>query len=562
MPRLPPLPPRFAAVRVLTTESTGPTVLARDRQLDRLVAIKLVDVIHASDPEAAARFEREAQAAASVSHPNVVDVFDYGSHAGVRYLVFRHIEGSTLRSYLDQRGRLDAGEATRVVGQILAGLGAIHAAGFVHRHLSPETIIVGDDGLLRITEFSFAAAPADCRPTMRALSLSAPAYLAPEQSFGNAACPATDLYAVGVILFEMLTGEPPFPLGASPVLAFARAAAPPPMADAAPGVAVPSALEAAVKRALDPNPDDRFRTSAEMAEAVLSSPVEQPDAVPVDPATPVVPERSVRRVSPTQPPRITGPAAWLDLAIPVLLAALIAAIIGGAARLRQDDGPPQASAQAVSTIARSTATPNRAHLAASVETPTPAPAAPTPTEGLHAILAATKLPDAAPSPTATKATKRERKSTSTGSAAIAMTFTMSDWRGGYAGNQTWYGRPWIAIYGAQSAYPRATLDFSLKNAPSGEATLTLDGLDDEWAGNVAISVTVNGVSVYEADSPFVSWNGQGRGENARWTAHAFEIPAGMLRAGDNQIVVANLEPVANFGTAPYVLLSDASLTVP
>jgi hypothetical protein len=188
---------------------------------------------------------------------------------------------------------------------------------------------------------------------------------------------------------------------------------------------------------------------------------------------------------------------------------------------------------------------------------------------LHAILAATKLPAAeptsTPSPAATNSPKRKKKPSPTPTVATSSfdeSFSVSDWSGAFSGNQSWYGRPWVAIYGAQSQYPHATLAFSLDDAPVSSATLTLDGLDDEWAGNVEIEVTVNGVAIFSGPSPFSSWDGQGHGENAAWSSCPFEIPQGVLQAGENQIVVANLEPAANFGTGPYVLLSDATISAP
>jgi hypothetical protein len=148
-------------------------------------------------------------------------------------------------------------------------------------------------------------------------------------------------------------------------------------------------------------------------------------------------------------------------------------------------------------------------------------------------------------------------------AAAAVAFGAEDWAGGYyRGDALAYGRPWVAVYGASSAYPRAALTFALDAAPGGPATLTITGLDDEWAGSVPITLEVNGRQVFAGPSPFASWDGVGTGEGAAWTAVAFELPAGLLGAGRNEVAVANLAPAANFGAPPYVLLAEAGLEVP
>jgi hypothetical protein len=141
-------------------------------------------------------------------------------------------------------------------------------------------------------------------------------------------------------------------------------------------------------------------------------------------------------------------------------------------------------------------------------------------------------------------------------------FSAADWQGGYfRGDAEWYGRAWTAIYGAQSPHPRASLTFSLAAAPRDPATLTITGLDDEWAGNNPIVIAVNGVEIFAAPSPFVSWDGVGHGEQAGWTAIPFTVPASLLHEGANEIALANQAPSASFGSPPYILVSDAVLEI-
>jgi S1-C subfamily serine protease len=143
-----------------------------------------------------------------------------------------------------------------------------------------------------------------------------------------------------------------------------------------------------------------------------------------------------------------------------------------------------------------------------------------------------------------------------------LVFRAEDWRGGlYRGDGDWYGRPWVAVYGAQSEYPLAALTFSLDSSPIGEATLYLTGLDDELPANARIDVAMNGASLYTGSSPFANWDGNmaNQAADASWTQANFSVPVGLLVAGTNELTVANLEPSANFGVPPWVLLGDAVL---
>lgn len=138
----------------------------------------------------------------------------------------------------------------------------------------------------------------------------------------------------------------------------------------------------------------------------------------------------------------------------------------------------------------------------------------------------------------------------------------SDWEGGwYRGDGEWYGRPWVALYGRNGDYSSAWLHIQIDVVPLEEATLFLDGLDDDWAGTNPIAVEVNGTIIFAGPSPFPNWDGAVPGSSAEWGQRAFAIPTGLLNAGRNTIVVTNLEPGANFSTPPYVLLSDVVIRV-
>jgi hypothetical protein len=148
-------------------------------------------------------------------------------------------------------------------------------------------------------------------------------------------------------------------------------------------------------------------------------------------------------------------------------------------------------------------------------------------------------------------------------AGTRISFAAEDWEGGYyRGDSQAYGRPWVALYGASSAYPRARLSFRLDADAVGETLFTVTGLDDEWTAPNEIRLEVNGAPVYTGPSPFPNWDGVGNGANAAWTGVSFTLPPGMLSAGRNTIEIANLTPGSNYNAPPYVLLADASLQIP
>jgi hypothetical protein len=143
---------------------------------------------------------------------------------------------------------------------------------------------------------------------------------------------------------------------------------------------------------------------------------------------------------------------------------------------------------------------------------------------------------------------------------FAFRFGAADWQGGfYGGDAKWYGRTWTAVYSADSSNPRATLTVYLSALPQAPATLTVSGVDDEWAGNNPISITVNGVEIFSGPNPFANWDDEGLGEGDVWSQASFAVPAGLLHEGANEITLANLSQSAKFSSSPYVLVSDAIL---
>jgi len=206
---------------------------AHDEVLDRTVAVKLLHPHLAHDPAFLERFRREARAAAALNHPNVVGVHDWGEGEDGAYLVLQLVEGLSLREVLRHRGRLDPGEALAVLGPAAAGLAAAHAVGLVHRDVKPENLLIGRDGTVRVTDFGLARAAASTTSTFEAdVLVGSPHYLSPEAVDGQRLDARADVYALGIVLFECLTGAPPHERETPLLTAMAHASTPVPLPSA------------------------------------------------------------------------------------------------------------------------------------------------------------------------------------------------------------------------------------------------------------------------------------------------------------------------------------------
>ena len=193
---------------------------ARDRVLDRTVAVKLLPAEMASDDQAADRLQREARSAARLNHPRIVSVFDAGLANGTPYLVMEYVEGRTLAEELADHGHLAPERATSIAAGIAEALTAAHAAGVVHRDVKPANVLLVDGDEVKVADFGIArAAEEDTITNPSAVVGSAP-YLSPEQARGESADARSDLYGLGVVLYEMLVGRPPFEADSPVAMAF------------------------------------------------------------------------------------------------------------------------------------------------------------------------------------------------------------------------------------------------------------------------------------------------------------------------------------------------------
>jgi serine/threonine protein kinase len=296
--------------------------LGHDSELDRPVAIKVLAENLTGHETFRRRFLREAQLAARLSHPNVVSVYDAGEQADGRpYIVMEHVDGETLADVLRKRGPLPADEAATLAAQACRGLAHAHAAGLVHRDVKPQNLLLRRDGTLKVADFGIARAAEGTALTEAGTVLGTAAYLSPEQALGQEATPAADVYSLGAVLYELLTGRPPYELESLADLAAKQAeGAITPVSELAAGI--PGRVEDAVMRSLARNPAYRPASASELAR----------ELEPAETAT-----------APLRRPRRDRRRLWIALAGVLVLAAIL---LGIALATRGSGGKPPAKPRA------------------------------------------------------------------------------------------------------------------------------------------------------------------------------------------------------------------------
>src|ERR1700736_6409284 len=246
---------RYKILSRLGTGGMADVFLAQDEQLGRKVALKLLHRRFAEDPGFVERFRREAQAAAGLQHPNVVSVYDRGEYDETYFIAMEYLPGRSLKQLIRQEAPLDPVRAIDIAIQILKAARFAHRRGIIHRDLKPHNVIVDDSDHAKVTDFGIARAGASDMTETGSIMGTAQ-YLSPEQAQGHPVNASSDLYAIGVVLYEMLTGKVPFD-GESPVTIALKhvSEAPAPLLHLNPGI--PPELEHVVMWALNKNPADR-----------------------------------------------------------------------------------------------------------------------------------------------------------------------------------------------------------------------------------------------------------------------------------------------------------------
>lgn len=255
---------RYELRSVVGSGSVADVWVARDHQLGRDVAVKLLHVRLASTPSATHRFAREARAAARLSHPNIVAVFDVGDADGRPYIVMEHVEGESLEE-LSRRGDLPVEQALDIVAEAARGLHHAHEHGLVHRDVKPANVLVSDDGQVKVGDFGVAHALSAETTAQTSSLVGTAAYVAPEQATGGPVDRRSDVYALGCVLYELLAGRRPFS-GSTPLAVAYQHAHEPPTAPSELLGAGPGVYDGVVLRALSKQPDDRHPTAEAFAD--------------------------------------------------------------------------------------------------------------------------------------------------------------------------------------------------------------------------------------------------------------------------------------------------------
>ena len=324
--------------------------LARDELLGRRVAVKALHSDLAGDEKLRARFRQEAIAAAGLSHPNIVATYDTGEDDGLAFIVMELVEGESLRQLLDRNGALDVRVSVEIARQVSAALEAAHRNGIVHRDVKPANVLVPNEGPVKVTDFGIAKATGgDGDFTRTGMVVGTARYLSPEQVQGQPTDARTDVYALGLVLYEMLAGRPAYQGDSEMSTALARLTGPPaPLGSVRPDV--PAGLVAVLDQALQPDPAHRIPSAAAFGQLLERG----PDAMPPRPrpaatATPTPAPARSRPVEPTRTQAQPRPAprsapkrkrrgGWLRVVAFVVFLALLGVAAGLlTARLLDDD---------------------------------------------------------------------------------------------------------------------------------------------------------------------------------------------------------------------------------
>jgi beta-lactam-binding protein with PASTA domain/predicted Ser/Thr protein kinase len=304
--------------------------LGTDTVLGRTVAVKVLAPQFADDDGFVMRFRREAQAAASIGHPHIVSVFDTGSDDGVHFIVMEYVEGRTLAEILVGGGRILPDRAIDIAMDVCRALEAAHAQGVIHRDIKPGNIMLDPRGDVKVTDFGIARVTTTADTVAQtAAILGTASYLSPEQAQGQPVDGRSDIYSLGCVLYEMVTGRPPF-LGDSPVAVASKQVLEQPTPASRLNADVTADLDAVILRALAKNPANRYQSAEEMRadleRAKRGLPV---DATPLLPAgaTQVLdrsPAHATEVLPPTEPERRTN---WVPIVVTLVLIALLGGLL-------------------------------------------------------------------------------------------------------------------------------------------------------------------------------------------------------------------------------------------
>ncbi len=274
---MPPIAGRYEIREHIATGGMASVYKTWDHHVGRIVAIKVLRSLDKNDQRAVERFRREARAAAALAHPNAVTIYDFVEEQGQYFLVMEYIHGPTLKELIRQRGPLYARETLEIAAQVCSVLQVAHARGFIHRDIKPQNIMLVEDSessstisngiWVKLTDFGSVRVAEEAGLTNSGIVLGTADYLSPEQARGDPLTASSDLYSLGVVMFEMLTGRPPFVGPTAVSIAMQHASANPPLLRQF-NPHIPSTVEQVVMHTLAKEPEDRFHSAKEMQQAL------------------------------------------------------------------------------------------------------------------------------------------------------------------------------------------------------------------------------------------------------------------------------------------------------
>lgn len=254
---------RYTIISCIGQGGMADVYKAFDTILNRVVAVKVLRSKLSDDPMTLVRFQREAYAASKLSHPNIIDIYDVGEYDGLHYIVMEFIRGRTLKELVAQRGSLDVREAVSIMKQLTSAVKAAHNSNIIHRDIKPQNVLVKDDGTVKITDFGIAVANDSVQLTWNNAVMGSAHYLAPETAQGHEPGPGIDIYSLGIVFYELLTGDVPFKGKTPTEIALQHLRKP------LPGVRsynpdIPQSVENIVLRAAAKDPEERYQSAEEM----------------------------------------------------------------------------------------------------------------------------------------------------------------------------------------------------------------------------------------------------------------------------------------------------------
>lgn len=330
---------RYLLEERIASGGMGTVFKALDQRLGRTVAFKVLKPELAHDDRSVERFRREARAVAALAHPNIANVYDYGEDRGSHFIVMELAPGKDLARVLEAEAPLSPERTARIAAQIAAALGHAHSAGVVHRDVKPANVIVSDDHTVKVTDFGIARAAGDSNLTATGTLLGTATYLSPEQAQGVPLDARSDIYSLGIVMYEMLTGEVPFP-GESAINVAMRHLSEDVPAPSETAEGVPAWLDAVVVKATRRDPLDRFGDGNDLADALAGSETRDTVALPVAGDTV---ELSRSAAGPPLVPPGWDPAKIGRTVLLIGVALLVVAAALVVWRLAQDDEPTRSA---------------------------------------------------------------------------------------------------------------------------------------------------------------------------------------------------------------------------